>query len=537
MAVVLDLDDDVVALLEGVERDGADRRLAHRLALGARLDPVIDGVAHHVHERIAELLDDELVDLGLGAGDDQVDELVGVAADLADDARELVEDLPERHHAHLEDALLHRAEVPLEGALEALHVGRQLALDVLGAEPLHEARQRGADDGQLAHDVHQAVELVDVDAHRLGHRADGAHVERQLAAEQVAPGPGVDGVRRHGRGRGAGEGGGSRLGSEETGAAFARRARRGPAAGAAGDLLDLDAAPVERAGEHGEQRRRGHEDVELDRVGVGARAGGQVGDDLAVRLGDGLQLVERLVDGRELELHPQAVEPHPLRDVGAEAVLLVLGEDGEEAGVEIVRPQRRGPRRPARALVEAADELVHLGHRLVLALLLGLEDAAVELDRAEEQIEHRGRELDAAEAEVIEQLLELVRERRHAVGAEEPGEPLERVHRAEDVVDQPRVDAPAADPLVEAEQIAAQPLDDLLGLGEELVARAVADLGHQTPPSRGGALGLAGRGLEPPSCARRSRSCRSRAGTEVVPGLRERRVLRHWPTVPRAAPA
>ena len=114
LAVVLDLDDDVVALLEGVERDRADRRLADRLALDARLDAVIDGVADHVHERIAELLDDELVDLGLGAGDDEVHLLVGLAADLADDARELVEDLPERHHAHLEDAALHCAEVALE---------------------------------------------------------------------------------------------------------------------------------------------------------------------------------------------------------------------------------------------------------------------------------------------------------------------------------------------------------------------------------------------------------------------------------------
>ena len=280
VAVVLDLDDDVVALLEGVERDGAHRRLAHRLARGARLDPVIDGVAHHVHERIAELLDDELVDLGLGAGDDQVDELVGVAADLADDARELVEHLPQRHHAHLEDALLHRPEVPVEGALQPLHVGRQLALDVLGAEPLDQPRQRGAHDRQLAHDVHQTVELVDVDAHRLGHRADGAHVERELAAQESVPGAGVRRVRRDGRGR--------------------RRAR-GRRPGWAGDesegTLPVVAAPgrpparraissisTPRPSSAAESTVSGDADAmrmsSSIRVGVGARPRGQVRDDL-----------------------------------------------------------------------------------------------------------------------------------------------------------------------------------------------------------------------------------------------------------------
>ncbi len=172
VAVVLDLDDDVVAFLEGVERNRPDRRLADRLALAPRLDPVIDGVAHHVHERIAELLDDELVDLGLGAGDDEVHHLLGVAADLADDARELVEHLAERDHAHLEDALLHRAEVAIEGALQAVHVDAELARDVRDAQPLDEPRERGADDRELADDVHQAIELVDVDAHGLRDAAD-----------------------------------------------------------------------------------------------------------------------------------------------------------------------------------------------------------------------------------------------------------------------------------------------------------------------------------------------------------------------------
>jgi hypothetical protein len=40
---------------------------------------VVDGVADHVHQRVAELLHDQLVDLGLGAGDHQAHFLVVLA--------------------------------------------------------------------------------------------------------------------------------------------------------------------------------------------------------------------------------------------------------------------------------------------------------------------------------------------------------------------------------------------------------------------------------------------------------------------------
>ena len=83
---------------------------------------------------------------------------------------------------------------------------------------------------------------------------------------------------------------------------------------------------------------------------------------------------------------------------------------------------------------------------------------------------------------VIEQLFQLVRERRHAVGAEEPGQPLERVHRAEDVVDEARIDAPVGIPSSSPSRSRPETLDDLLRLGEELVARAVTPLGHQRSP-------------------------------------------------------
>ncbi len=106
--VVLHLDDDVVPLLEGVERDRPDRRLP----TASRSSPATRS-RDRSRLRIMciigseELLDDELVDLRLGARHDQVHLLVVLARDLADDPRQLVEDLPEGDHPHLEDAVLH----------------------------------------------------------------------------------------------------------------------------------------------------------------------------------------------------------------------------------------------------------------------------------------------------------------------------------------------------------------------------------------------------------------------------------------------
>jgi hypothetical protein len=88
-----------------------------REPLVARLDAVIDRVADHVHQRVGELFDDELVDLRLGARDDEVHLLAVLARDLPDDARQLVEGLAQRDHAHLEDAALHLRQVPVEGAV------------------------------------------------------------------------------------------------------------------------------------------------------------------------------------------------------------------------------------------------------------------------------------------------------------------------------------------------------------------------------------------------------------------------------------
>jgi hypothetical protein len=51
----------------GVQLDPAARRLARGGARVGGLDAVVDGVAHDVRERVADLLDHGLVEFGLGA--------------------------------------------------------------------------------------------------------------------------------------------------------------------------------------------------------------------------------------------------------------------------------------------------------------------------------------------------------------------------------------------------------------------------------------------------------------------------------------
>ena len=89
---------------------------------------MVNGIPNHVHQRIAELLHDELVDFRLGSGDDEPDFLVGIAADLAHHARQSVEDLRKRHHAHFEYYVLHLGEPTVEVETEPLQLGRELAL-------------------------------------------------------------------------------------------------------------------------------------------------------------------------------------------------------------------------------------------------------------------------------------------------------------------------------------------------------------------------------------------------------------------------
>ena len=61
-----------------------------------------------MHQRVAELLHDEFVELGLFTRHRQPDILPVLSADLAHNAGERVEHLPDRDHADVEDTISQR---------------------------------------------------------------------------------------------------------------------------------------------------------------------------------------------------------------------------------------------------------------------------------------------------------------------------------------------------------------------------------------------------------------------------------------------
>src|SRR5206468_3385011 len=84
-----------------------------------------------------------LVELRVCAGDDEADVLAGLARNLAHDARELVEDLTERHHAHFENAGLQLVDFSIERAHLVMEHARDLHLRAVVLEPVEHGRDAG----------------------------------------------------------------------------------------------------------------------------------------------------------------------------------------------------------------------------------------------------------------------------------------------------------------------------------------------------------------------------------------------------------
>ena len=113
----------MVALREGRQLHDAVLGFAALSADIRRFDPVVDRVPDKVHQRVGQVLDHELVELGLLAGKLQIDLLARFLRVLADHLRQAREDLADRHHPDLEDALLEVVQLALEPALRLVQVG------------------------------------------------------------------------------------------------------------------------------------------------------------------------------------------------------------------------------------------------------------------------------------------------------------------------------------------------------------------------------------------------------------------------------
>src|SRR5207248_7380245 len=105
-AVVADLDVDLAALVEGAQGQLPRGRLARAGPLGGRLQPVVDGVADEVGQRVADRLEDRAVQLRVASLQADADLLAAHAGEIAHHAGEAVPDVADRLHARLHDALL-----------------------------------------------------------------------------------------------------------------------------------------------------------------------------------------------------------------------------------------------------------------------------------------------------------------------------------------------------------------------------------------------------------------------------------------------
>ncbi len=135
-------------------------RLAGGLARLGRFQPVVDGVADHVGDRVGQPLDHGLVDLGRLALGDQPHGLAGLGGDFADQARHALEHRLHRLGADGHDAVLDFARSAARGRREPK------AIEELRVRPLsdHPLGQHGLVDDQFADQVDQAVDALEVDA-------------------------------------------------------------------------------------------------------------------------------------------------------------------------------------------------------------------------------------------------------------------------------------------------------------------------------------------------------------------------------------
>ena len=436
------------------------RRLPRRRAPLRRLHPVIDRVPHQVHKGVANLVDHRTIDLGALALHAQVHVLAQAARQVADHPRELAEQHTHRQHPDLHHALVQPVDQLHDVRRRLRQRSNLVVLLVLRLQHPADLRDPRPIERQLAHHVHQRIEPVDVDPHRL-QRLDLLRRDVQLIARALAP----------------------RLRTEVERAPLLgphRRARIGLAL-----LPRLDHHIDDVAHRlHGGRDRLGRgirRDQQLDRV---ARLllrdlvlGRRRGHDLAA-FPQVLQHLERphrgplglwidlrthvqqrlIARGQLLEARLDPGLAHALLQAGAGIRLRVLATRVN------LRPQRRDDRLDVDARrVRLVDQL----------LLERLQPVQAEQQHVDQLRRHRLLAL----AHAIEQVLHRVRQPGHRVEAEHPGRALERVRRPEDLLQQLDVVRLALEP----DDALVEQLGQALGLLEEdlqVVGRNIAHCRH-----------------------------------------------------------
>ncbi len=139
--VVVHFDHHAAGLVTRAQRHAAHGVLAGELAPRGRLEAMVERVAHHVRERVADGFHQRQVEFGFLALETQTRALAGELGQVAHAAREAPEGRADRHQARLEHDLVQLARQAL-GGLEGLErpgfalrvpLGQRLAQQRLGA--------------------------------------------------------------------------------------------------------------------------------------------------------------------------------------------------------------------------------------------------------------------------------------------------------------------------------------------------------------------------------------------------------------------
>ncbi len=169
-AIVDDLNHDVVAFLRSLQLDIALFRLAGRFAFGRRLQAVINRVANNMHQRIRDVLDNQLVQFGIRPADFEIDPFTLLIGNPPDNPGHLVKQLPDRNHADIHDPFLQFVQAALQNTRCLAQLRGEFFF--LGSlEPITDIGNRALRQDELTNDVHEQIELVDIHPHGTADRA------------------------------------------------------------------------------------------------------------------------------------------------------------------------------------------------------------------------------------------------------------------------------------------------------------------------------------------------------------------------------
>ena len=161
--IVAHLDNDRAALMGGRQRDGSMLGLALGQSIRRHFNAVIATVAHQVGQRIGDLFNQPLVELGGLAQSYELDLFAQFVGEIPQHPRKAAEDDGHGDHADRHDRLLEIAGI----AIKVGKPGQQLLVGARVQAPAV-LRQHGLGNHELTHQIDELIHFLDVHANRRG---------------------------------------------------------------------------------------------------------------------------------------------------------------------------------------------------------------------------------------------------------------------------------------------------------------------------------------------------------------------------------